>query len=95
MVLRWWLKKKQVEEMEIPEMKIMRLSMGVTKKDKIKNECIRNTVKVEQLRMKIREEKLRWYEHVMRKDQEYVKRRVMEIELWGKRKRGQKEDSWM
>ena len=28
------------------------------------------------------------YGHVMRKDQEYVRRRVMEMELPGKRKRG-------
>ena len=38
--------------------------------------------------MKMREGKLRWYGHVMRRDQEYVGRRVMEIELPEKRKRG-------
>ena len=38
--------------------------------------------------MKIRKFRLRWYGHVMRRDQEYVGRRVMEMELPGKRKRG-------
>ena len=47
--------KKQVEEMEIAEMKMLRFAMGVTRKDKIKNEYIRDTVKVEWLGIKMRE----------------------------------------
>ena len=35
----------------------------------------------------MREGRLRWYGHVMRRDQEYVGRRVMEMELPGKKKR--------
>ena len=38
--------KKQVEEMEVAEMKMLRFAMGVTKKDNIRNEYIRGTVKV-------------------------------------------------
>ena len=52
------------------------------------NEHIRSTVKVEQLGMKMREGRLRWYGHVMRRDQEYVGRKMMEMELPGKRRRG-------
>ena len=80
--------KKQVEEMEVAEMKMLRFAMGVTRKDKIRNEHIRNTVKVECLGMKMREGRLRWYGHVIRKDQEYVGRKMIEMELPGKRRRG-------
>ena len=55
--------KKQVEEI-----KMLRFAMGVTRKDKIRNEHIRGTVKVERLGMKMREGRLRWYGHVMRRD---------------------------
>ena len=79
--------KKQVKEMEVAEMKMLRLAMGVTRKDKIRNEYIRGTVKVERLGMKMRERRLRWYGHVMRRDQEYVKRKIMEMELPRKRKK--------
>ena len=95
--------KKQVEEMEVAEMKMLRFAMGVMevaemkmlrfamgvmRKEKIRNQYIRGTVKVEHLGMKMREGRLRWYGHVMSKDQEYVGRSMMEMELLGKRKRG-------
>ena len=80
--------KKHVEEMEVAEMKMLRFAMGVTRKSKIRNKYIRSTVKVERLKMKMREGRLRWYGHVMRRDQEYVERKMIEMELPGKRKRG-------
>ena len=80
--------KKQVEEKEVAEMKMLRFAMGVTRKDKIRNEHIRSSVKVERLGMKMREGRLKWYGHVMKRDQEYVGRKMMEMELPGKRKRG-------
>ena len=80
--------KKQVEEMEVTEIKMLRFAMGVMRKEKIRNEHIRSTVKVERLGMKMREGWLRWYGHVMRRDQEYVGRKMMEMELPGKRKKG-------
>ena len=80
--------KKQLEEMEVVEKKMLRFAMGVIRKDKIRNEYIRSTVKIELLGIKMRECRLRWYGHVMRRDQEYVGRKMMELELLGKRKRG-------
>ena len=69
--------KKQVEEMEVAETKMLRFAMGMTRKDKIRNEHIRSTVKVERLGMKMREGRVRRYGHVMRRDQEYVGRKMM------------------
>ena len=78
--------KKQVEEMEVAEIKMLRFAMGVTRKDKIRNKHIRSTVKVEQLGMKMSEGRLRWYGHVMRRDQEYVGKKMMKMELPGKKR---------
>ena len=80
--------KKQVEEMEVGEMKILRFVMGVTRKNKIRNKYIRSTVKVERFGMKMSEGRLRWYGHVMKRDQEYVGRKMIEMELPEKKKRG-------
>ena len=53
--------KKQVEDMDIAEMKMLRFAMGAMRKDKIRNEYIRSTVKVKRLGMKMSEGRLRWY----------------------------------
>ena len=74
--------------MEVAETRILRLAVGVTTKDKIRNEYIRSTVNIERLGMKMREGRLRWYGHVMRRHQEYVRKKMVEMELPGKRKRG-------
>ena len=79
---------KHVKEMKVAEMKMLRFTMGVTRKNKIRNEYIRSTVKVERLGMKMTEGRLRWYGHVMRRDKEYVRRKMIKMELLGKRKRG-------
>ena len=71
--------KKKVEEMEVAKIKMLRFAVGVTRKNKIRNEYIRGTFKVELLKMKMREGRLRWCGHVMRRDQKYVGRRVMKI----------------
>ena len=59
--------KKQVKEIKVAEMTKLRFATGVTRKDKIGNEYIRVTVKVERLGMKMKEGRLRWYGHVMRR----------------------------
>ena len=85
--------KKQVKEMEVAEMKMLRFAMRLMKKDKIRNVYIRSTVKVERLGIKMRKGRLRWYGHIMSREQEYVGRKTMEMEVLGKRKRGrQRED---
>ena len=45
-------------------------------------------LKVERLGMKMREGRLRWYGDVMIRDQEYAGRKMMEMELPGKSRRG-------
>ena len=77
--------------MEVAEMKMLRFAMGITRKDKIRNEYIRGTVKVERLGMKMRKGRLRWYGHVMRRNQPRVCRKKNdENGVTGKRKRGRR-----
>ena len=86
--------KKQVEEMEVAEMKMLRFAMGVTRKDKIRNDYIKSTVNVERLGMKMREGRLRWCGRNMRKDQEYVGRKMMKMEFPRKRKKGNRREDF-
>ena len=56
--------------------------------DKIRNEYIRATAQVGRFGEKTREARLRWYGPVLRKDDGYIGRRMLRMELPGKSKRG-------
>ncbi|XP_066974261.1 uncharacterized protein [Macrobrachium rosenbergii] len=75
-------------------MKMLRWMCGVTKMDRIKNERTRGTTKVVELSKKAQERGLQWYGHVMRRDETYVGRRVMQMEVPGGRARGRPKRRW-
>ena len=89
------LTKRQEAEMEVAELKMLRFSLGVTRMDKIRNEYIRGTAQVGRFGEKTREARLRWYGHVLRKDDGYIGRRMLKMELPGKRKRGRPKRRFM
>ena len=89
------LTKRQEAEMEVAELKMLRFSLGVTRMDKIRNEYIRGTAQVGRFGEKTREARLRWYGHVLRKDDGYIGRRMLRMELPGKRKRGRPKRRFM
>ena len=62
---------------------------GVTKQDKIRNERIRGgATKVGEITKKVQERRLTWYGHVVRREEHYVGRRVMEMKVQGRKKIG-------
>ena len=52
---------RQVGKMEVAELKMVRWTLGVTRKDKIRNEYVRGTAKIAKLGDKLRNARLRWY----------------------------------
>ncbi|XP_062865903.1 uncharacterized protein LOC134328668 [Trichomycterus rosablanca] len=89
------LTKRQEKELEVAEMKMLRFSLGVTRMDKVRNEIIRGTAQVKQLGDKVREARLRWFGHVQRRDSEYIGRRMLDMQLPGKRQRGRPKRRYM
>ena len=63
----WVLKKAQENKLEVAEMRILRWMCGVTKLGKIRNERIRGTSKVGEIAKQVKEKRLKWYGHVMRR----------------------------
>ena len=85
------LTKRQEAEMEVAELKMLQFSLGVARMDKIRNAYIRGTA---QMGRDVLERKMRdttdvvWTcTHVRRKDDGYIGRRMLRMELPGKRKR--------
>ena len=64
----WAIKKQQEHKMDVSEMKMLRWSSGYTLKDRIRNDHIRERVGVAPISEKMREYRLRWYEHVQRRE---------------------------
>ena len=74
---------------------MLRWMCGVTKLDKIRNERIRGTIKVEKISKKVQERRLHWYGHVMRRDEEYVGKRLWRWKCQvGEIEEGRGEDGW-
>ena len=86
---------QQVRKMEVAELKMVRWALGVTKKDKIKNEYVRGTAKIAKLGDKLRGTRSRWYGHVKGREEGYVGKRMIKMAIPGKRRRGRPKRRWM
>ena len=91
----WPMKKIQEKKLDVAEMKMLRWMCGVTKMDRITNERIRGTTKVVEMSKKAQERRLQWYGHVLRREETHVARRVLEMEIPGRRGRGRPKRRWM
>ncbi|KAK3510844.1 hypothetical protein QTP70_022787 [Hemibagrus guttatus] len=89
------LRKRQESELEVAELKMLRFSLGVTRLDRIRNEYIRGTAHVGHMGDKVRETRLRWFGHVQRRESEYIGRRMLDMELPGRRQRGRPKRRYM
>ena len=65
----------------------------VTKLDRIRNDRNRGTTKVGERSKKVQES--RWNGHVLRREDEYVGKRVMAMEMPGKRRKGRPKQRWL
>ena len=91
----WVVKKAQEKKLDVAEMRMLRWMSGVTKMDRIRNERIRGTTKVGEISKKVQESRLKWHGHVLRRQEEYVSKRVMVMEVLGKRRRGIPKRRWL
>ncbi|XP_068240164.1 uncharacterized protein [Palaemon carinicauda] len=71
------------------------MNVWMTRTERIRNEVIRGTTGVRELSDKIQVSRLRWYGQVMSRDEQYIGRRVMEMEVQGTRRRGIPKRRWM
>ena len=79
---------------ESTEMRMLRWMMGVTMKDKMRSEDIRRHAGVENIHHVIRRNRLRWYGHVQRKDENDWVKSCMNIEFDGIRGVGRPVNTW-
>jgi len=66
----WPVKVSQVRRMLVVEMRMLRWMCGIFRKDRIRNEVVREKLQVASIDVKMREARLRWYRHVRRRHQD-------------------------
>ena len=84
-----------VNKLEVTEMKMCRWACGHRLRDHVRNDDIREKLKVENITERCRKARLRCVGHVKRRDQEYVGRKTLEMLPPGRRKRGGSRQRWM
>ena len=85
--------KTQERKMQVAEIKILRWSLGITRKNRIRNEEIQRIVEVGDITEKIQESRLRWLGHVVRRNDEYVGKRIRRMHV-GRKKRDRLRRRW-
>ncbi|KAE8662040.1 hypothetical protein F3Y22_tig00113721pilonHSYRG00141 [Hibiscus syriacus] len=90
----WAIKKDHVRRIEVAEMRMLRWTCGRTLWDMITNSTIRMSLRVVSASEKLRERRLRWFGHVLRRLPSDAVRRVESITVDGARRRGRPRQKW-
>ncbi|KAF3637614.1 putative TMV resistance protein N-like isoform X1 [Capsicum annuum] len=91
----WPVKNSHVQRLKVAEMRILRWMCGLTRGDRVRNETIREKMRVASVEDKVREGRLRWFGHVMRRGTDVPVRRCERLALDGFRKsRGRPKKYW-
>ena len=77
----------EVTEGQVGKMEVAELKMGAGS-DKIRNKYVRGTAQIAKLGDKLRNARLRWYGHLKTREEGYVEKRMIEMAVSGRRKRG-------
>ena len=91
----WILTKKLKSKITAADMKVLRLVKGVTRRDRIRNADIYDEFKIKPIIETIQTDQLRWFGHVMRRDEETTAKKVLNLKVKGKRHRGRPRTSWI
>ena len=91
----WSLTKKLEETLQSCDRRMLRYMAGVSLADRVLSTEVASRCGVKPLTVVMRENRLRWYGHVKRRQGEGVLGEVMEMEIPGTRPRGRPKKTWM
>ena len=92
----WRLTERNKRKLETTEMDAIRRAMRISRRDKIRNEDIRQQMGIEGTIVNdIEQKQLIWYGHVQRMHNERIPKQVIHWIPPGKRKRGRPKKTWM
>ena len=91
----WATTRGKEARLEVNEMRMQRWICGVTRRDKIRNKHIRGRDNKSGASVQENYRKqLKWYGHVRRMKEEHIVRRMLDVDIPGKRRRGRPNLRW-
>ncbi|KIH57289.1 hypothetical protein ANCDUO_12521 [Ancylostoma duodenale] len=76
----WPVSKMHERMLNTAEMRMPRWACGFTRRDEVRNEDIRTLMQTAPIQLKLREQRLRWFGHVMRRPPLHPTRQALEME---------------
>ena len=89
----WPVRKENVVALQRAEMRMVRWMCGVKLKDRLPSRELRERLGIDNIALVLQQNRLRWYGHVLRKDDDWVKK-CMEYEVEGPRPRERPKRTW-
>ena len=83
----WAMKAGVFQRLQATKRRMLRMICGVTLKDMVESTVIASRVGVEYLKEHLRQKRLRWFGHIVRRDEEVEIKKVSELKIEGRRKR--------
>ena len=91
----WVMKAGLFQRLRATERRMLRMICGVTLKDMVESTVIASRVGVNDLEEHLRQKRLRWFGHIVRRDEEVEIKKVFELKIEGRRKRGRPLKQWI
>ena len=83
----WAMKVGVFQRLQATERRVLRMISGVMLKDKVESTVIALKVGVDDLEEHLRQKRLQWFGHILRRDEEVEIEKVLQLKIEGQRKR--------
>jgi len=90
----WPVRKENVVALHRAEMRMVRWMCGIQLKDRLSSKELRERLGIDDIALVLQQNRLRWYGHVLRKDDDYWVKKCMEYEVQGPRPRRRRKRTW-
>ena len=90
----WPVRKENVVALQRAEMRMVRWMYGVKLKDRFTSKELRERLGMDDIALVLLQNRLRWYGHVLRKEDDDWVKKCMEYEVEGPRPRGRPKRTW-
>ena len=90
----WPVTKEAERRLDGMEMKMLRMTAGITRLDRVSNMDVRRKFGVAPISSKMRESRLRWYGHVLRGDENTLRKIGLKFDVPGRRPGGRPKQRW-